>query len=261
MNNILLNPATWVLTQGRVLVWVLVLMRMTGLMASMPGLGQERVPVVMRAALAILMSMIIAPVVPLPKALPVGIWDSVGFMAAELAAGVMMGLMVSWIMEAVAFGGQLMDTQMGFSFVQIVDPGTSQSVSVSSTILMQLTMLFIFTSGLHHNMILALVESYRVLPMGQGMPSKAPEIVAVTGMILAKGVQLAAPVLLTLFLVDVLQGISAKFMPQLQLIQLTFPLKIALGLVVVGYIMRELGPWLRPLLEAAPVEALRLIHP
>ncbi|MBP1625579.1 MAG: flagellar biosynthetic protein FliR [Holophagaceae bacterium] len=261
MNTIISNPATWVLTQGRVLVWVMVLMRMTGLMASMPGLGQERVPVVMRAALAILMSVIIAPVVPLPKVLPVGIWDAVGFMTAELAAGVMMGLMVAWIMDAVAFGGQLMDTQMGFSFVQIMDPATSQSVSVSATLMMQLTMLFIFTSGLHHTMILALVESYRILPMGQGMPVKAQEVVAVTGLILVKGLQLAAPVLLTLFLVDVLQGISAKFMPQLQLIQLTFPLKIALGLVVVGFVMRELGPWLSPLFEAAPLNALRLLHP
>jgi len=256
-----MNPATWVLAQGRVLVWLMVLTRMTGLMASMPGLGQERVPVVMRAALAVLMSVIIAPVIPLPKTLPTGVWDAAGFMVAELAAGVMMGLMVSWIIDAVSFGGQLMDTQMGFSFVQIVDPATSQSVSVSGALLMQLTLLFIFTSGLHHSMILALVESYRVLPMGQGMPSKAPEIVAVSGMILFKGMQLAAPVLLTLLLVDVLQGISAKFMPQLQLIQLAFPLKIALGLMVVGYIMRELGAWLAPLLEAAPIEALRLIHP
>jgi len=261
MPPILANPATWVLTQGRVLIWMMVLMRMTGLMASLPGLGQERIPVVIRAALAILASMIIAPVVSPPSALPSGIWDSAGFMVTELAAGVLMGLMVSWIVDAVGFGGQLMDTQMGFSFVQIVDPVTSQTVSVSGTILMQLTLLFIFTSGLHHQMILALVESYHVLPMGQGMPMKAPEIVAVTGMILVKGLQLAAPVLLTLFFVDVLQGISAKFMPQLQLIQLTFPLKIALGLTVVGFIMRELGAWLTPLLEAAPREALRILHP
>jgi len=261
MDSVLYNPATWVLAQGRVLVWVLVLMRMTGLMASLPGIGQERIPVVMRAALAILMSFVIAPVVPVPKALPSGIWDGVGFLATELAAGVLMGLMVAWIMDAVAFAGYLMDAQMGFSFVQIVDPGTSQSVSVSGAVLLQLTLLFLFISGLHHTMILALVESYRILPIGQGMPLKAPEIVAVTGMIMVKGIQLAAPVLLTLFLVDVLQGVSAKFMPQLQLIQLTFPLKIALGLVVVGYIMRELGPWLRPMMEAAPLEALKLIHP
>nr|WP_320132453.1 flagellar biosynthetic protein FliR [uncultured Holophaga sp.] len=261
MNGVLLNPALWSLTQGRVIVWVLVLTRMTGLMATLPGLGQERVPVVLRAAMAILISVIIAPVVPPPAQVPTGVWDGAGFMVSELAAGVLMGLMVSWIVDAVGLGGQLMDMQMGFSFVQVVDPVTSQSVSVSSTLLMQLTLLFIFASGLHHTMIYALVESYRVLPMGQGLPSRAPEVVAVVGQILVKGLQLSAPVLLTLFLVDVLQGISAKFMPQLQLIQLAFPLKIALGLVVVGYIMRELGAWLTPLLEAAPIQALRIIHP
>jgi len=261
MNNIMENPATWVLVQGRTLVWVMVLTRMTGLMATMPGLGQERVPMVIRASLAILMSLIIAPVIPVPTVLPTGVWDSAGFLVCELTAGLLMGIMVSWIMDAVSFAGNLMDTQMGFSFVQIVDPVTSQTVSVSSTLLTQLTLVFIFASGLHHQMILALVDSFRILPLGQGVPLRVGEMVTVTGLILAKGLQLSAPVLLTLFFVDVLQGISAKFMPQLQLIQLAFPLKIALGLAVVGYTMRELGPWLVPLLEAAPREALRLIHP
>jgi flagellar biosynthesis protein FliR len=59
--------------------------------------------------------------------------------------------------------------------------------------------------------------------------------------------------------VDFVAGIAGKFMPQLHLIVLTFPLKIAVGLVVLGIVLREFGPWLQPLLEAAPREALRLL--
>jgi len=126
--------------------------------------------------------------------------------------------------------------------------------------LMQLTLLFIFTSGLHHQMILALVESYRIVPIGSGIPGNPQMIVVVVGQMLTRGLQLAFPVMLALFFIDVLEGISGRFMPQLQLMQLAFPIKIAAGLSVLGVVLRELSAWLLPILEAAPREALRLLR-
>lgn len=250
----------WSLTQARVVLWVLVLVRFTGLMATLPGLGQERLPLPMRAALAMMLAVLLSPVVPGAKPLPTGMWDMLGLMVAELAAGVLLGLFVAWIIEAVAFAGQLMDMQMGFSFAQFLDPSTARSASISGTVLMQLTVLFIFISGLHHQMIYALVESYRILPIGSGLPGNPQQIVMVVGQLLMRGLQLAFPVMLTLFLIDVLEGISARFMPQLQLMQLAFPIKIAAGLAVFGVVLREFQGWLLPLLEAAPREALRFLR-
>ena len=40
---------------------------------------------------------------------------------------------------------------------------------------------------------------------------------------------------------------------------MNLPLKIALGLVILGLVLRELGPWLTPLLEVAPRLALKLL--
>jgi flagellar biosynthetic protein FliR len=125
--------------------------------------------------------------------------------------------------------------------------------------MMQMAALLVFITGLHHHMILALVDSYRIAPMGQGVPLQVMGLITVIGQLLAKGFQLAFPVLAVLFLLDLILGISGKFMPQLQLLQLSFPLKIALGLVILGLVLRELGPWLAPLLESAPRLALKLL--
>jgi flagellar biosynthetic protein FliR len=229
------------------------------MLATIPGFSQTRLPVTVRAVLALLMSLVISPVLPAPKALPEGMWDLTGFLATELAAGLLMGLAVSWIVETVTFAGQLMDAQMGFSFVQFLDPVSAHPASISGSLLTQVTLLFILVSGLHHQMILAMVESYRILPMGGSLPMKPLELVAQMGLILSRGFQLAFPVLLTLFLVDVMEGIAAKFMPQLQLIQLSFPIKIAVGMAVLAFVLRELGAFLGPLLEEAPRQALRLL--
>ena len=259
MPSVLLNPATWAFTQVRVLIWMLTLVRMTGLLAAMPGFGQTRTPLLIRVALVVLMSLVLAPVVPAPKALPDGIYQLSVIMLTELAAGLLLGLCVAIVIDTVAFAGQLMDTQMGYAFVQFLDPVSAHPASVSGALLTQVTMIFILVSGLHHQMILALVESYRILPIGQGLPLKPLALVVQVGLILVRGFQLAFPVMLTLFLIDVMEGISGKFMPQLQLIQLSFPIKIAVGLTVLGIMLRELSAWMRPLLENVPRLALRFL--
>ncbi len=259
MTPLLSSPSIWAFTAAKATLWVLVLTRLTGLLATFPILGSEQMPLQLRAALGALLATVILPVIPVPAVLPTGVPALVGLMASELAIGLLLGTVVAWILEAVAFAGTLMDTQMGFGFVQFLDPATNTSVSVSGSIMMQMSALLVFVTGLHHQLILALVDSYRVAPMGQGVPLNAMGLVVLIGQLLAKGFQLAFPVLAVLFLLDLILGISGKFMPQLQLLQLSFPLKIGLGLVILGLLLRELGPWLTPLLEAAPRLTLKLL--
>ncbi len=259
MTPTLSSSAVWAFTGAKAVLWVLVLTRITGLLAAFPILGSEQLPLQLRAALGALLATVILPVVPVPTVLPSGLPELAGLMASELAIGLLLGTVVAWILEAVAFAGTLMDTQMGFSFVQFLDPATSQSTSVSGSLMMQMAALMVFITGLHHQMILALVDSYRVVPMGHGIPFQTMDLVSLIGQLLAKGFQLAFPVLAVLFLLDLILGISGKFMPQLQLLQLSFPLKIALGMMVLGLVLRELGPWLAPMLASAPRLTLKLL--
>jgi flagellar biosynthetic protein FliR len=255
----LASSAVWAFTGAKAVLWVLVLTRITGLLATLPILGGEQMPLQLRAAIGALLATVILPVLPVPATVPTGIPDLVGLMASELAIGILLGTVVAWMLEAVAFAGTLMDTQMGFSFVQFVDPSSSQSTSISGSLMMQSATLLFFITGLHHQLILALVDSYRIVPMGQGVPFQAMGLVILIGQLLAKGFQLAFPVISVLFLLDLTLGITGKFMPQLQLLQLSFPLKIALGSVILGFVLRELGPWLAPLYESAPRLTLKLL--
>ena len=259
MTPTLLSSGVWAFTGAKVFLWVLVLTRLTGLLAVFPILGSEQMPMQLRAALAVLLTTVILPVIPVPATMPTGLPDLVGAMVCELAIGILLGTVVSWILEAVAFAGGMMDMQMGFSFVQFLDPATSQNTSISGSLMMQMTALLVFVTGLHHQLILTLVDSYRVAPMGQGMPLQVMGLIALIGRLMAKGFQLAFPVVAVLFLLDLVLGISGKFMPQLQLLQLSFPLKISLGMVILGLMLKELGPWLEPLFASVPRLTLKLL--
>ncbi len=260
MEGLIQNPRVWAFTSAKVSLWILVLARVTGLLATFPGLGQERLNLRARGALAALLSLLLLPAVPPLKQWPTGIWDLMAVLAMEFAVGSLMGTMAAWVLEAVAFGSQAMDTQMGFTFMQIVDPVNAQAASVSGALLGQVGLLLMFALGLHHQLILGLAESYRTLPMGSGFPLHVPELVAILGQLLARGLQLAMPVLIVLVVVDLIQGLSGKLMPQLQLMQLVFPLKIGLGLVLLGYVLREFPAWIAPLFERVPRLALDVLR-
>lgn len=260
MNGVLQNPAAWAFTSAKVSLWILVLARVTGLLAAFPALSQERLPLQVRSGLAALLSVLLLAPAGKASVVPTGIWDLAAILGTEFAVGVLLGTMAAWVLEAVAFGSQLMDIQVGFSFVQIVDPTNTQPASVSGALLAQVGLLLMFAMGLHHQMILGLADSYRIVPIGAGFPLHAFELVAVLGGLLAKGLQLAMPVLVVLIVVDVLQGLAGKLMPQLQLLQLMFPVKIALGLVLLGFLLREFPAWLSPLLKRAPSLALELLR-
>jgi flagellar biosynthetic protein FliR len=259
MTPTLLNSSVWAFTGAKAVLWVLVLTRLTGLLAVFPILGSEQMPLQLRAAVGVLLATVLLPVIPVPAAVPTGLPALMGFMASELAIGILLGTVVSWVLEAVAFAGSLMDMQMGFSFVQFLDPATAQTTSISGSLMGQMAALLVFVTGLHHQLILTLVDSYRVAPMGQGVPLQALGLITLIGQLLTKGFQLAFPVLAVLFLLDLVLGISGKFMPQLQLLQLSFPLKISLGALILGLVLRELGNWLAPLFAVVPKLTLKLL--
>lgn len=259
MDGLLGNPATWTTATAKLIAWMLVLTRITGLLAALPGLGNDRLPLPVRAALAALLALVIAPTLPPMKALPTGLWDFTAVMAVELAVGLLIGTLVAFVFSAVSFGANLVDIQTGFSFVQFVNPVDPQPAAIAGTLLAQVVLLLLFASGLHHQVILALADSYRLVPLGGVLKTNGLGLAALSGALLAKGLQMAAPVLFALFLVDVLEGFGARFMPQLQLLQLSFPLKIAIGVIILGYVLMELPRWIQPLFNAVPVWTFRFL--
>ena len=87
----LASHAVWAFTGAKAALWVLVLTRITGLLAAFPLLGAEQMPIQLRAAFAALLATLILPVLPVPTAVPSGIPALVGLMASELAIGLLLG--------------------------------------------------------------------------------------------------------------------------------------------------------------------------
>jgi flagellar biosynthetic protein FliR len=123
---------------------------------------------------------------------------------------------------------------MGFSIASIFDPQSSQQISVFTQFQDLLVLLFFVSLNGHHWFLLALAQSFQLVPpMGASFGAPiAGQLMAGAGRLFAIGVQLAGPVTAAIFLANVVLGLLARTVPQMNVLMVGFSLTIPLGFIV-----------------------------
>ena len=140
--------------------FLLVLARLAGLVLAAPIFGHALVPVRVRAGLAAVLAVAIAPAlpaVPEPATLPA----LAGALAVESALGALVGLVAQFIFAGVELGGQLAGIQMGFGIASLIDPQANAQVTVVAQWQQLLALLVFLVLDIHHLLLRALLESFR----------------------------------------------------------------------------------------------------
>jgi len=239
----------------------LLLMRMTGLVMAAPVLSARSVPMTMRATIALVFTVLL-----LPAAIPASPGEAVGVTAAtltgEFTIGLLLGLGAAVLLGAAEAAGDLMAVQVGLSGANVLSPSAETQVPIVGQIMGLMVLTAIVTTGGHVVLIQILALSLDIAPAGQltGLADGLSEAVGIGSRLLGIGLLLSAPVVAVSLVGNVALGILSRAVPQLNVLQIAFPVQIALGLVVLGSAVPLLGPllslwsddyagWALPLLE------------
>ena len=219
-----------------------VLVRVSFTLALLPVFSQTQIPRLVRFGLGLLLALVIVRIVP-PMA-PVG---GLGALAVAIAVQVFVGLVFGFvaflIFTGIQFAGEIIDTQIGFAVVNIVNPLTSQNVTVIGNLELALATLLYLAADAHHILLRGVVGSFALVPLPY---VAAPELIAgdvvrFFTQALFIVFQIAAPVAITLFLVNVMLGLMARVAPQMNVFVVGFPIQITLGLVMLVVSLPLLG--------------------
>jgi len=140
------------------------------------------------------------------------------------------------IFGAVQMAGQLAGIQMGIGLANLIDPQSQEHITSLAQWQNLLALLVFLSVDGHHILIRAVADSFRVLPLGGGLPG-APGfglVLDLAGGLFVVALKVAAPVLVLLLLVNAAMGVLAKLIPQLNVFIVGFPLNVAAGLFVVA---------------------------
>jgi flagellar biosynthetic protein FliR len=216
---------------SQMLGFILVLIRIGGIMLSAPVLGSSNIPPQAKIAMALGLALIVTPFVPRLPAAPNQPAEYVLLIMGELLIGLVLGFLGRIMFAAVEFAGSLIGLQMGLSMANVFDPQSQQQVSLIGQFEnIVATLVFLVLDG-HLMLIQAMIRSYEVLPAGGAQVNKElmQMMVQLTSGVFSIGFQLGAPLIVSLFLANLIIALLSRAVPQIQVFVVGFPLTLMLG--------------------------------
>lgn len=187
-----------------------------------------------RAGLTFLLTALIAPGVIVTGLSANNSLELAVGMLKELFLGFACGYVFQIYYYLLFFAGDLMDTHFGMSMAKVFDPGSSIQMSVSSTLLNILFILYIFATDSHLLMIRIFANSFQVLPPGaftfsQGSAEFFVQLFIAT---FSLAIRLVFPFMAAEFVLELSMGVLMKLIPQIHIFVINIQFKMLLGLLL-----------------------------
>lgn len=216
----------------------LIFARMSGAFIVMPGISAQFVSTRVRLLFALMLAFILVPVVtdkfppfpihPLELAILVG---------GEILVGFFFGALMMIMMSAMQILGTIIAFVAALSNAFSFDAVSQSQSSVISTFFVNLALVVLFVTDMHHLMLTAVVDSYTLFMPGQLPPmGDFAEFMSRTVAGAFKiGVQLAAPFLLLSFGFQLAMGLLSRLNPQFQIYFVAMPAQIMVALLMLMF--------------------------
>jgi len=220
--------------------FMLVFARIGSMVMLLPGLGESNIPVRVKLAIALMLTLIILPLhrdayhVDLQSVPALLV-----LMLHEIIIGVVLGATARVTLAALQVAGSVIAQQLGLGFVTTIDPTQGQQGLLVGNFLTMLGITLLFATDSHYLVIAALSDSYAVFTPDEMLPSGDVAALATRAFAAAFkiGMQLSAPFLVFGLVFNVGLGVLARLMPQMQVYFVGVPLSILAGFLILGLVL------------------------
>ena len=220
-----------------VFAFIIIFVRFGTALMIMPGIGDSFVPANIRLYIAMGFSLALTPVLQkmVPTPLP-AFGTMLVLIFIEFVTGLFIGSIARILMMALDTAGMLISMASGISNAQVFNPSLAVQGSVFGAFLSVMGVTLLFVTNLHHLLLMGLVESYEMFPIG-GVPetgSMAELIARAVSASFLTGFQIAIPFVVISLLLYIGMGVLSRLMPQVQVFMLALPVQILLALVTLA---------------------------
>jgi flagellar biosynthetic protein FliR len=215
--------------------YVLVVFRLAGMMLYAPLFGSARIPKRVRLMLVLVLGAAMAQGVKAPVALPDTSWGLALGIGGEMAFGLAMGMVLSFVFVAVQWAGEIIGQQMGFNLGGVIDPEYGGQSSVIGDLYFMFTLVIFLLIGGHRTMIRGVRASFDALPLlsvgvNHDLLKTLLDLLHAATIF---AVQLAAPILVTFLIVDLVLGLIGRTIPQMNVMSVALSVRAGLGIMIV----------------------------
>ncbi len=233
----------------------LILMRVSVILFMFPVFNNPMFPNLVKAGLAFFLAIILFPVVQVDiRLFPESTVELMLLLVSELMIGLILGFAVRLLFAGVRMAGQLIGFQMGFMMANVIDPMSGTSVSIIEQLGSWTALLVFLVFNGHHMVIFALIESFQLVQIGFiTLKSELfAQILSLSSDMFVLTIKIGSPAIAALLFTDISFGLIAKFVPQMNILIVGFPVKIAVGLTFIGVSLQIIAIHMRSYLAEFP---------
>ena len=243
---------------GQIEFFLMILVRISAFVYTAPFLSTRNVPFRVKTGLAVCIAVLVQSVTEYDPLIYSGVIGFALMIMKEAVAGAAMGFFANVSQYILAFVGQRMDIDIGFSMVSEFNAVSQSEVTITGTFYSYAVILVMMVSDLHLHIVRAIIESFQLIPVGGAVIDVdiyKLMLVFITDYFIL-GFRIVLPVYAAILLVDTILGILAKVAPQMNMFAVGIQIKIAVGIVML-YLMVRLIPYVSELIFEEMFELLR----
>ena len=238
--------------------FLMIVVRMAGFIYTAPFFGLRNVPLRVKTGLTIALAVVMFYVLPYEPLEYAGVIGFALLIVEETLCGLILGFVANICYQILAFSGQILDMEIGFSMVNEMDPVTSAQVTVSGNMYSYAVMLMMMITYMHHYLLDALIDTYALVPIGKAAinPMIYSVVVELIGQYFVLGFRIVLPVFAAMLIVNSVLAILARVAPQLSMFVIGIQLKVFVGLAVM-VVMIKMIPGIASLIFDKMLEVMR----
>ena len=221
----------------KLLGFVLVLTRISAFFLVIPVFSGQTIPVRIRVSIVLLISVFFSTIVPSSvNSRQISSLEATLLISNEAIYGLALGLVAVFIFSVVKIGGRIIEREMGLAMASTLDPLTGESAESLSVLIEMIFILLFLSANGHHLFLLIISRSYETFPAGNipTIPLLVGGIVEAGSTMFVACLRLAAPMLAAFLLLLVVLAVFARIMPDMNILFISMPLRVGLGLLMAG---------------------------
>ncbi len=222
-------------SEPQLLSFFLVLLRISAFVMVWPVLGGQQVPAHCKILLALVISVIIFPVVSWQSVATEVISQKIIWLSfKEVFIGLSIGFLTRLFFLAVSSAGHFISLSMGLSQAQVFNPSLGAQGNAVEQVQLAIATLFFLAINAHHVFLSGLVQSFSFVPLSmQGLNFSVFSDIAMVGHeILIITIKIAAPVFVSVLLMNLTMGVIGRAVPQINVLITSLPINILVGFLI-----------------------------
>ena len=193
--------------------------------------------------------------------IPEGLLEYFLLVIKESLFGLILGYVTTIILIGIQIGGQIIDFQGGFSVASTFDPMAGTTVSLYGRFYYWFGIITFFTINGHHYLFYSLIQSFELIPLSgfYNFNFDASSVISLFSESFLIAFQIAVPIVITIFLSDIVIGLLARTVPQLNVFILGLPLKVLIGFLTTIILLSSISNEIVYIIESIPGKVERIL--